>query len=436
MGNTKSSILQNRTRLQYTSSPANNAYWQCDVPTEHAGLNKCRAVVGCRNNGDCKDGLSTCRADGQCRQCENASECAGDKQFCESNGKCAPWAPENPPFCKTEQDCNTQSPPANNAYWQCDSPTQFPGLNKCRAVVGCRNNSDCKDGVSTCRNGTCKQCDNASECGPNQFCESNGKCAPWAPQNPPFCKTEQDCNSQAPPAHNAYWTCDVETQFAGLNKCRASVGCRSNNDCRDGSSTCRADGICKECERTSECGPNQFCENNKCVNYAAGFCKTDANCAGKKCKNIDKVGFEDLGVCLECSETADCGNTNQFCENTKCVNYAPGFCRSDANCQSEFECTNFNASFVGLGTCAIKKNAISGYWVGQYPANAHWWNINADTAGNINGSMFNGAQNLQVVGKFVGDGWVLGVAGYNFGARLNNGILNINGPGYNFNFTK
>jgi hypothetical protein len=439
------------------SPTAYNSYWTCEDKTEFEGLKRCRPNIGCRNDADCP-GEKCLDINGikKCGTCRTATECP-DGQFCNANNKCAPWVPQSPPFCKTEQDCNRQAPPTRNAYWTCDTPSEFAGLNKCTPRIGCRNDGDCPGERCLNINGVmkCGTCTTASECPDGQYCDSTDKCAPWVPQSPPFCKNEQDCNRQSPPERNSYWICDTPTPFKGLNKCTPRIGCRNDGDC-PGEKCLNINGVmrCGNCSTASDCPPGQFCTGDgKCSPWSPAsppFCKNEQDCGTavhnaywtcsdgtqfpglQRCKaNIGCRNDGDCkqggtrclgGTCKQCNTTGDCSDPNQWCNGGTCMNYVQGYCRSNAQCPSGQECVNFGAQFEGLGTCVPKpvpKNLIAGTWRNSLGIVI---NINSDINGTLSGT-FN---NFPMVGYWMANNvWKLGTARGTVDAILNGEILSV-----------
>jgi hypothetical protein len=214
-------------------------------------------------------------------------------------------------------------------------------------------------------------CTTTADCGStSQFCQNN-KCVNYEQG---FCRTDANCPNSKCQNINKY-------SFDGLGKC---IDCTTTADCSNKA---------------------QFCQNNKCVNYVQGFCRTDENCPNSKCRNINQYSFDGLGQCIDCIATADCSDKTQFCQNSKCVNYVQGFCRDDSNCQPGLECTGIGIHFQGIGSCTIKitpKDAIAGVWKNS---SGIVLKITADPNGNLGGT-FNG---IPMSGFWTGNStWKLG----------------------------
>ena len=287
----------------------------------------------------------------------------------------------------------------------------------------CKVSSDCQSNI--CSNGKCVDCAKTSDCGTtSQFCQ-NSKCVNYVQG---FCRTDANCPNSKCRNINKY-------SFDGLGKC---IDCVTTADCGSTSQFCqnskcvnyvqgfcRTDancpnskcqninkysfeglGKCIDCTTTADCSNKaQFCQNNKCVNYVQGFCRTDENCPNSKCRNINQYSFDGLGQCIDCIATADCSDKTQFCQNSKCVNYVQGFCRDDSNCQPGLECTGIGIHFQGIGSCTIKitpKDAIAGVWKNS---SGIVLKITADPNGNLGGT-FNG---IPMSGFWTGNStWKLG----------------------------
>lgn len=89
--------------------------------------------------------------------------------------------------------------------------------------------------------------------------------------------------------------------------------CDSNLDCQD-CQTCSEAGFCE-----SICDPDQFCENDKCVDCLTGEdCPNNQVCLNGKCTCPDGSDPDANGRCIECAIDSDC-ETCEVCQDGTCL---------------------------------------------------------------------------------------------------------------------
>ncbi len=107
----------------------------------------------------------------------------------------------------------------------------------------------------------------------------------------------------------------------GENKSPASY-CRSDKDCKDADELCDTErSVCVECVTTTDCGENELCRRNDCVEVTP--------CSSSKHCDFDEICSNQLGYCVGCEGDNDCGS-GESCVYFSCL---PS-CSSDKDCAS------------------------------------------------------------------------------------------------------
>jgi hypothetical protein len=306
--------------------------------------------VGCKQDGDCPEGL-VCQQ-GNCR-CFTDDACGDPAKFyCNSFGTCQ----ERPAClgnkdCKTGEICNAADPTGAKCIpaTECGSSVHCPFNQYCspstsRCEPGCRSTGDCQLGW-VCAAGQCTSDGTATDCticpvSPardpaycdyGEVCTEEGKCQAHASQSG-LCS---QCNSGAGQECPSGLTCLIDD--LGGEYCAAS--CATDLDCPNGYLGCGAlsivSGLCEqsgsgpcECTNTGTCPNGGRCLTGQEENRAYCECVTQADC------DFIPAGVCMFGMCLiggggNCSTDADCG-----CQSGRCL--VGGFpCTTGADCTVE-----------------------------------------------------------------------------------------------------
>ncbi len=315
--------------------------------------NVCELIVFIPDERAVCDAENTCPSgrvcdDGRCEVCVAKSDCGSD-QVCDRGDAGDPHrCVDVPDTCESDADCV--------GGLRCLS-------NSC--VTECSGNLDCVDDL-VCVEGSCEDCERDSQCDPGQICTENGctdvgsqcrnigeECTPGAPTRPGFVCTRFDGDAE----YTCHETCNNQeicsAAFLGLPA--ANGICQSNADCA-GNEYCSM-GFSTECRPLPAACPDAGCPGGSmCVDDACVFeCSADADCKpGVAC--ID-------GLCSPCTNDGECGN-NQVCLQNLCVE--PGFqlyetktCAVDSVCQTDADgneaCRRSNCSgpVTGQAECDV-----------------------------------------------------------------------------------
>lgn len=268
--------------------------------------------------GDCGGGGGGC-GDGACGADEDCLICPEDCGQCGGTSCCEP---HDSPGC---EDAAVQQCVCAEDVYCCD--VEWDGI--CVNEVNSLGCGDCEGGP-TCGDGDCvggETCSNCPEdCG--QCPELESCCEP---HDSPGC---DDPNVQACVCELDAYCCETAwdeicVDEVGGEGCGSCEGCIP--DCTG--KECGGDGCTGTC---GECGPQESCQNGKCIGGCA------PQCAGKECGN-DGCG----GSCGDCAPGKDC-------QGGKCIGCQPQCagkqCGADGCGGSCGECAP--GSFCANGHCS------------------------------------------------------------------------------------
>ena len=284
----------------------------------------------CTSNDDCKDGKvckdSKCVEDSADIECTSNDDCTDDK-VCKEQ-KCVV-----PPECEFNSDClddlickDEQCVPECSVDDDCD------GNLVCRdekCIVECMTDDDC-DGDLTCNNDRCTpECESDIDCSGAGVC-LEGKCID-------ACSSNEDCDVDAGEiCHNGECLANcVEDEDCETGVCRdeACVECSTDDHCAyNENGTHCVSNHCVACTGDEDCSGKMTCNSN---NVCEPLCESNSDCANKDsstpyCQNADQ---QEAAICVQCLEDSQCGQ-DQFCQDNACK-YE---CEKDIDCNENQKC--------------------------------------------------------------------------------------------------
>jgi hypothetical protein len=239
---------------------------------------------------------------------------------------------------------------------------------------GCVRDSDCEP-TQFCVDTVCMEaaCTRDANCPGGQICrQDNGECVT------PDCLRSSECD---------------DGEFCDPNDRTCREGCSLHSDCDNGElcnpNTHQCEAAANECEADDDCGEQEICQGNKCIDVecvddrhcaelevcnadtnkceaAEGACADDADCGDdEKCDTQQgicvqvgcgecpdgQVCNEDTGQCGECFKDADCAE-GQACNLTDNVCEDPDDrCQNDNDCADDETCNRVSGECEGLSEC-------------------------------------------------------------------------------------
>ncbi|XP_077299152.1 asperous [Arctopsyche grandis] len=226
------------------------------------------------------------------------------------------------------------------------------GVNAQCTVSGGRPVCSCLPGYEGDPLSVCKkvECSDHTECRGHLACQNNKCVNPCAGA----CGNNANCD-----VRNHVPVCSCPTQYTGnpISGCRLMnpdelchpSPCGQNTKCDviNNVPTCSClpgyqgsplSGCRHECESDGECGPQQHCQQYKCVNPCSQ-CGINAECETVRshvatCKCPKGYFGDPYRSCqAECVTNSDCPNYKPSCVYNQCVDPCKGSCGHQANCQ-------------------------------------------------------------------------------------------------------
>jgi hypothetical protein len=257
-----------------------------------------------------------------------------------------------------------------NLQINCESSSQCPNYGTCTSggcapnisqylMPTCKSDAECTGGSVCQTDGVCRiACQSNSECPLNLFCGYKGYCEigsdPAYRTEPIMCSTTSQCpwNSFCVASRCQYLTlghiCKWNHECPPDQMCfngwcyHDTIWCRSDQNCRDGTSCHAYDGYCYSNANS----------NNQMM--LGPPCNTNAECVFKHCINgncelgSQTPAYQDL-THLSCTIDNDCPTKNSICTNSNCV----PTCTDDWDCPPQTACRE--------GICMIQtENGFNG----------------------------------------------------------------------------
>jgi hypothetical protein len=301
----------------------NQCTFECDESQRRCGDPDGQCPAHCNGNDpDCKRAngadctaasqcLSNRCTDGRCctEACARCEKCTGGGGTCQLPAGVRVCGNE----CKTINEC------CDSCNGQCQ--TCNPSMNRCVGTSG----GACNNNTGTCRNGACEpNCMPARGCElPNQPCmngrtDCNGTCQPAGPKSRNSrcaggeCDGQGSCdrcgnirqrccnNRTCPFGNDLACTLDTAREGGECVECGSFHGapCCGDNNCKQGFSCFRSDGVCGECgDNAQDCcvnsrGPecksgfvcrNALCEPSPCGEIGQPCCNSEPRCSASMC---------------------------------------------------------------------------------------------------------------------------------------------------------
>lgn len=205
-----------------------------------------------------------------------------------------------------------------------------------QCVPGCEDDRDCPAerycAADVGDNGTCQDCTDASHCAEGQVC-AEGTCRDGCSEAEPGCPGLQICD--IPNAVCVRCLEDANCELGNICEAQECIpGCRSNRDCPD-AEVC-IDDVCQQgctaapddsCPAGTHCGPEATCIVG--CNGDDGQCGANQICEGNTCVEV-------------CISSDECG-ANEVCFDNECV----------AGCASQDDCDTgvCDAETGEIGAC-------------------------------------------------------------------------------------
>lgn len=256
-----------------------------------------------------------------------------------------------------------------HSLWQNDRPipecTQATELTACnpnnictdrKCVPGCRNDTNCRDGLICATVGANKQCvvgpecsvDNeATTCGAGRICNASLICVQGCRGDSKCTNPGEICNiyKLCAPGCRSDTQCPIDGEICNTANLTCVQGCRINTDCPTTELPfCSSSNTCVACTNSSQCGAGKQCLGSTCVSDSY-------QCIGNShCTNATKpICDQDTHSCVRCNYDADCGNSSLECNavNNTCV--VKPQCRYDSDCNILNETCN-----VTINKCVLR----------------------------------------------------------------------------------
>ena len=335
---------------------------QSDSKTDTADPAKCESDADCTTDDPCT--IAACGSDGTCvyasavngTACDDGDPCTAD-ETCQ-NGECTggDLLPECNVICETNDECDADQfckAKGCDLQGECLSrPQECPELyapvcgcdgldysNDCFAAAGGTNVASlgqCECAPVACADGTAGVDTNGNECPDSCLAKCETTCDCYDNEGLEF---DEGCPLDCLECGN-FWLCeegyckahcDVIPEEA--SECLAPVGCKSNDDCGEGSYCAKKDGDCDSFGKCIEmpelcplvykpvCGCDSKTWGNGCEAAAAGVNVASAGAcvaacggiAGFQCPNPDQLCDFPAGTCGVVDNMGTCVDAPEAC---------------------------------------------------------------------------------------------------------------------------
>ena len=279
--------------------------------------------VPCTNNLDCSHLSATKCIGGVCKQCQSSSDC-GDNKVCAPDNNCVACTDGK---IKSGNDCvcPVGTYDVNGVCEECTSN------NHCGLQQTCVSN-DCVDLICDsgkrlvamdheCKcnptsyyplwNATADKCQCvASSCGPGFSCVGGECLAVCISDNTPLGVCSQTPGNETMRCQDVGGVLQLVPNCMFCPFCSTSCNQISGQCCPSETPAFNESKGCVECNKHSDCGVGEKCENNACV-ACTGDCPTCSHSSG------DYRPLWNGAECVECITLYDCA-PNQVCGNGEC----------------------------------------------------------------------------------------------------------------------
>lgn len=287
--------------------------------------------VDCIKDTDCEpwENCEGCRCVD--RKCEIETDCRKG-QACK-NGKCVVVE------CIGDEDCGTDKRCVNN---------------ECIRADECIDKNDCPDSLPICLHGRCIECEKYRDCPGSEICINHVCVNVECEEGETRLGTCEECRDYI-------WQtilCGDDPDCPAGCVCiggECNRACIDKSDCKRGY-RCR-DGHCvrKECSKSPDCNPGQWCDDGLCRPLTGGVCESWQDCADgyfcgeTGCEKSPCNDYTDCpkglcccqGECIACEDTtcyvqAQCP-PGWFCDRVinKC---RPRDCDRHSDCEEGYHC--------------------------------------------------------------------------------------------------
>jgi len=275
-------------------------------------------------------------------------------------------APEPPPACTSNDDCQTGTTCAivANAAGTSLESVCIPSTGKLATGVACAADSDCESRV--CFNNTCAApCDSTNQCGVSQACVQNTVTKSGLSGGFDICERlgDQQCTSTGACTDGVRVCGDLRQdaqgdvaafcRFPNSNGAQLGTSCMANSECREGLCLGTSNECSVACTQDTDCSAanNQVCttfsfSQNSDVNLCVRGCTDNASCTGGNVCTVSQdvtdndvdqicrtpIGQSQLGA--SCTNGGECAEG--LCLTTNV--YDGVSCTSDAQCSGTKTC--------------------------------------------------------------------------------------------------